>query len=371
MTDTKRPKKSRNASSRSPSGSTTTPKEVPVSKKTEADKPDIAAQLQSFLARARTDKEIETKFGKAGLEALAALALKVPKGFRLKEGRNQYQEKTSYLEQIVFPGNVKVKKRIWTMRQSQNDPDYVAVQFPEDLDFTREKEKNALRIFPIDSVWFSDYLCDEERFDEYLRWLAEKDYAFAFLNGDIIGGHNYVKETAAHVRESLKRRLAPVAHKILWAQSGPLEARMAKIDGVEPLQVICRELGIHHTDRPVRADVYWKNPRKPIEIYALHGRSQARKDGAKANAIIDAVVNQNFPHFTVMGHLKEGMTNTMTVRRIDPIEMTIKEHTAYAIICPGFLKYEGSEAEKKGYPPPAQGTVAMIIYADNRHEASS
>lgn len=369
MATTKRPKKSRPASSRPKADSTTTPKEVPMRKNDE--KPDLATQLVSFLTRARTDKEIETKFGKDALAALASLAASPPKGFRLKEGKSQYQEKTSYLEQIVFAKDVKVKKRIWTMRQSKNDPDYLAIAFPSDLDFTREKEKNALRIFPIDSVWFSDYLCDEERFDEYLRWLAEKDYAFAFLNGDIIGGHNYTKETAAHVRESLKRRLAPVAHKILWAQSGPLEARMSKIDGVEPLQVICRELGIHHTDRPIRADVYWKNPQKPIEIYALHGRSQARKDGAKVNASMDAMVNQNFPHFTVLGHLKEGMTNTMTVRRLDPISLTIKEHTAYAIICPGFQKYEGSEAEKKGYPPPAQGTVAMIIYADNRHEASS
>ena len=169
MSDTKRPRPSQNKGR--PGADSTTKKEVPVQKN---DKPDLATQLQSFLARARTDKEIKDKFGEPGLAALAALAQKPPKGFRLKEGRNQYQEKTSYLEQIVFAKDVKVKKRIWTSRQSKNDPDYLAITFPPDLDFTKEADKNALRIFPIDSVWFSDYLCNEERFDEYLRWLAEK-----------------------------------------------------------------------------------------------------------------------------------------------------------------------------------------------------
>jgi len=336
-----------------------------------ADEQGLRDKLAEYLSRARTDKEVASKFGNEALAEMAKLGENPPKGYKLKEGRNEYQEKTSYLEKKEYAREIRVAKRIFGIRASDNDPDYLSVAFPPDLDFTKEKGKNALRIVPFDTVHFSDHLCDEDRFREYLQYVEKKPYAFAFLNGDIIGGHGYDEDTAPEIRDRLKRLLAPVSHKILWAQSGPLERKMAKIDGIEPLQAVCRELGIHHTARPVRADVSWKQPAKPIEFYAFHGRSQARKDGSKINAILDAVIGQNFPHFTVMGHVKEGMAHNLTVRRLNPVQFKIVEHSAYAIVCPGFLKHEGSEGELKGYPPPAVGSVVCIIDADNNHHASS
>ena len=118
------------------------------------------------------------------------------------------------------------------------------------------------------------------------------------------------------------------------------------------------------------AEAAWQ-PQKPIEFYALHGRSQARKAGSKVNAIQDVVTDNNFPHFTILGHLQHGTTKGYTVRRIDPIRETIVEHTAYGIICPGFRVHHGSEGEKKGYPHPAMGTVGCWIDSNNGHHAGS
>lgn len=338
------------------------------------DEQAVREKLIEFLSRARTNREIETKFGKEGLSELSKLAEVLPKGFRLKKGRNAYQEDTVYLEQIIYPREIKVQKRVFELRVSENDPDYLAIIFPPEMDFVRdnkENDKHAIRILPLDEVRWGDFLCDQERFKEYLNYIDAKPYVFAFFNGNIIGGSGYTKDDAAQIREEFKRLIAPVAHKILWAQSGPLEAKMQRVDGVEPFQAVCRELGIHHADRPVHADVYWKHPTKPVEFAAYHGRSQARNPGAKANAIVAIIINENFPHFCVLGHLKDGHTYTMTARRLSPVQFRIVEHSAHAIICPGFLKHQGSEEEKKGYPSPATGTVACVICADNRHEASS
>lgn len=336
-----------------------------------AQKPtNVRDQLIEFLTRSRTDGEIVAKFGKDALDELKLLAGSPPQGFNFCEGRNHFQEKTSYLERSISGREIKVEPRVWTMLHSENDPDYLAIIFPPELDFTKDQSKNALRIFPIDTVKYGDHRCDEDRFKKFLRYL-EKPYAFAFLNGAIIGGSGYDKISAVVIRDEFRRLLAPYAHKILWAQSGQHEQRMTRVDGVEPLQAICRDLGIYHTDRPVSADIYWKLPTKPIESYAIHGCSNARKDGAKANSARDIVMLQNFPHFTFVGHLQEGMSMTYTVRRLDPIKHKIKEQPANVIICPGFMKFEGSDAEKKGYPPPATGTVVAIIGADNTHKASS
>lgn len=327
--------------------------------------------LAEFLSRARTDKEISSKFDGPGMTELASLAKNPPEGYRLREGHNAFQEKTSYLERVLGAGPIKIKKRVFQLLHSENDPDYVAVVFPPELDFSDDPSESALRVFPIDSSFWGDHLCDRETLIKFFQYLEAKPYAFAFLLGDNIGGTSYTKETAVEIREDFTRHLAPIAHKILFAQSGPLEAKMGRVDGVDPLHAVCQDLGIYHTDRPISMDVYWKNPTKPIEWYCIHGRSNARKDGAKTNAVIDIAVTNNFPHFTVLGHLKEGIVNNLTARRLDPVELTVKEHSAITIICSGFQKYEGSLAEKKGYPPPATGTVVGIIGADNSHKASS
>lgn len=338
-----------------------------------APKPEktLRDKLIEFLNRARTDKEMISKLGQESLTELTALSKSPPDGYRLREGRNTFQEKTSYLERVLGNRNVKVKKRIFQLLHSENDPDYVAVVFPPDLDFSDDPSESALRIFPIDSSYWGDHLCDREALIKYLQYIESKPYAFAFLLGNNIGGTDYTKETAVEIREDFKEHLAPIAHKILFAQSGPLEARMSRVDGVDPLHAVCQELGIYHTDRPVSLDVYWKHPTKPIEWYCIHGMSSARKDGAKINAVIEIAVTNNFPHYTVLGNLKEGNVNNLTARRLDPVEFTVKEHSAITIICSGFQKYEGSLAEKKGYPPPATGTVVGIIGADNSHKASS
>lgn len=331
----------------------------------------IREEVAKFLARARTEKEIRFKHGEAGVVALGELEQKPPAGFRFRKSKNAYQEPTSYLERVLAWKPVKVKTRVFTIRHSENDPDYLSVIFPKELDFSKDPRNSALRIFPIDESRWGDHLCDREKLLEYLRYLEVKPYAFAFLNGNNIGGSHYTKLTAQETREDFLRHLAPVAHKILWAQSGPLEARMMRVDNIEPLHEICVQLGIHHTDRPITADIYWKNPMRPVEFYAIHGRSGARKDGAKVNAILDVTYAQNFPHFTVMGNLREGNVNTLTVRRLDPVGHTVKEHPATTILCPGFQRYEGSNQEKKGYPPPAKGTTVCIIRSDNTYEASS
>ncbi|MFA5853575.1 MAG: hypothetical protein WC866_00655 [Patescibacteria group bacterium] len=332
---------------------------------------ELRKQLTDFMVRARTEKEVKKKYGDRGLALLAGLVQTPPAGFRMKDGRNEWQEKTLYLEQILGKRVVKVGKRVFEIRHSENDIDYVSVIFPQSLDFADSPEDNQIRILPIDTVWYGDHGCDLERFKEYLLYIERKPYVFAFLNGDIIGGSDYTKDTAVLRRAELKELLKPVAHKILWAQSGPLERRMRRVDGIEPLADVCNDLKIHHTDRPVGADVYWKIPTKPIEFVALHGRSQARKDGSKVNALQDIVVGNNFPHFVVLGHLQEGITKSFTVRRRDPVNLTILEHTTIGIVCPGFRKHRGSDAEKKGYPSPAMGTVGCLIGADNSHKAAS
>ncbi|PJA89861.1 MAG: hypothetical protein CO137_02010 [Candidatus Magasanikbacteria bacterium CG_4_9_14_3_um_filter_32_9] len=337
--------------------------------KEERERQKMVEKVFVFLSRARTAESVKYKFGTIGLEIFQEFRDKNPDGFILKQGESPYGEVTYYFEQIVN-GCVEVKPRIFTIMQSENDRDYLGIIFPQDLDFSERKEDSAIRIIPIDSVTFGDHLCDLGAFKEVLRRLATKPYVFAFFNGNILGGSSYTEFTASDLRHEFKSLIAPVAHKILWAQSGNVEDSASNVDGVDPLRDVCLDLGIHHTVRPVRADVYWKDPLNPIEFYAIHGRSGAKKDGSKLNAILEVAKNQNFPHFTIMGHLEEAIVDDSVVYSADPTNNKIKESKSYLIICPGFRIYTGSVREIKGYTPPVSGRVECIIHSDNAPEAT-
>lgn len=339
-----------------------------------AKKKALDEKMDQFLARARTEDEFIHKFGEGSIETLKDRVANPPEGFVMKNGVNNFQQKTYYLSRVVVHKRGEqpaIKKRVFSTMQSDNDPDYLAIIFPPDLSFTKDKEMEALKIFPIDSSYWGDHLCDKQRLIKYINWLESKPYAFAFLNGDNIGGTGYNKWTAADHCKSFSALLRPVAHKILWAQSGDLELNMQRIDGIDPLRHVCHELGIHHTDRPVMADIYWRSPMHPIEITAIHGRSNASQAGAMVNAVNKMAIAQNFPHFTVLGHLQAAHSEANTVRRLDPVNLTIKEHVAYSVIAPGFRRYEGSIQEKKGLPPKPKGTVVIKIKANNDFLAES
>lgn len=322
-------------------------------------------QVIDFLKRARTDDEIVQKFGKNGLKEADLIAVQPPDGQRILFGQNGFQQRTRCLERV--PGKfVKPQARIFSLRVSNGDPAYIAIIFPQEQDFSDDE----IRIVPFDSVHFGSKTSDLKRFKSHLRYL-EEDHAFGYLNGNIFGAQGYTKHTAEERRAELRELLAPVAHKILFAQSGTSEERLTRVDGVEPLQAICQDLGIYHTDRPLSVDFYWKKKKSPIELYTIHGRSNAIEAGAKANLGEKIARNQNFPHFVVHGRLKEGRTGCITARRLDPIRLQVVEHPTFVLFCPGFEQFEGSNEEKKGKEYPAMGGVALIIKSDNTHHASN
>jgi hypothetical protein len=123
-----------------------------------------------------------------------------------------------YLERTLGKGDLKMKKRAFELRHSENDPDYVAVVFPPDLEFASDPSESALRIFPIDSSYWVDYLCDRDHLIKFFQYLQAKDYAFAFLLGPATGSASSCS-TTRRLRRSVTKastwRL--VASSVTWA----------------------------------------------------------------------------------------------------------------------------------------------------------
>src|SRR3989339_486504 len=166
----------------------------------------------------------------------------------------------------------------------------------------------------------------------------------------------------------LQNKLGRIAHKILWAQPGTNEEFMQKFN-IDPLQFVCGEYNIPYFQEPVYVDVMWK--KHVFTFYCLHGRSNAHTKGGKINAVSRSASFQEFVMFTVMGHIKDKVVNPIIKIERDPIGFELKDKMQYMVICPGFLKYFGSEEAKKGYKPHTLGTVSCRLYANGTYRTSN
>ncbi len=319
-----------------------------------------------FLVKSRTIEEIIKKF-KIEISEAKELLESLPKGYRLITQLNEVREKTF----ILLPNldlEVELKPKIWEYILQKDGEPYVVIDFSK----AKSTDKwNKINIVPISDAHIGDPGHDEATFDEYLNWIANNDEVFAFFNGNI-----FKKFTKAEQKDGvisarfseLKKKLARISHKILWAQAGTNEAACEKL-GFDPLEMICKDFDIPYFDEPVYVDILWKG--HTFTFFCIHGRSQAQTRGGKFNAALRPLAFQDFTMFTIMGHIKDKIVNPITKIQRDAENFTLKKLAPIVIVCPGFKKYFGSEEARKGYKPPSIGTVSCRLHSDGTYATSN
>lgn len=312
-----------------------------------------------FLIKSRVKQEIADKF-KISIKETEELLKCVPHKYRLGVQKTEIGE-DAYMLLPEMSNSPKDRGRIWDFKKHETEP-YIVINFPNN-------SWKKINIVPISDVFFGDPQHDEAMFDEYINWISRTPHVFCFLNGNIFKKFVKAEEVALNKAiTDLQNKLVRISHKILWAQSGTNEEFMQK-GNINPLQFICDEYDVPYFHEPVYTDVMWK--KHIFTFYSLHGRSNAQTKGGKINAVSRSASFQEFVMFTVMGHIKDKVVNpTIKIER-DPINFTLKDRMQYMIICPGFLKYFGSEEAKKGYKPHTLGTVSCRLYADGKYRTSN
>src|SRR3989344_1056525 len=185
-------------------------------------------KLIGFLQKAHTLEDLAKEFGVS--VAVAKRNLK-----RVVDNHELFSlydsDGSLFYRYCAMPEKLEIKPRVWQCVLSQDERiPYQVINFP-DNDWER------ITIIPLyDVQWGSDGH-DEKKFDEYIRFIEKTENAFAFGGGDTLqnalinspGGSIYDQKMRPRLQvPTLIQKLAPIAHKMLWALTGNHEARSEK-----------------------------------------------------------------------------------------------------------------------------------------------
>jgi hypothetical protein len=335
--------------------------------KKKAEKPPVSdEQLARFMTRGRSVREVAKAFDLSKEEAEQRLA-KGFDGYDLFVGPKNVEGDPTYVA-VPRAGTFKVSDKAWQWKEAPAGQPYGAVQFPKD--FNHQK----IRIIPLDGILYGDQAHDAARFDAIVKKIAREPNTFCFLNGDIIaeikGGKREAREQRLlELAVEFGNKMRPIAHKIMWAQQGCLEARSRLHQGFDPLEHFCGKAGIPYFTEPVYVDLFWGD--QLFTIWTMHGHSTAQVKGAKMNALRRPAQVHEFTHFILMGHVGDSIWNRVIKVCRDPVAGSLIPREEFHVILNNFKHYFGTRAARRGETPPSNEAVVLYVYPSGDHHVKT
>jgi len=237
------------------------------------------------------------------------------------------------------------KNRIWSYKLAENDKPAVAILFPDDLSWRR------MRIVPLADFWFGHKLFDRSSMEEKIGWILSSPHVFCCFNGDGIYPRRIRKENEEdqgewdRLDEEFTRLLAPIAHKMLWAQAGCFEDVMVE-RYYDSMKNFCEKFDIPYFRTPLSAEIHWAG--NIFSFHCVHGKSASVEKGAKINAALKSSLKEDFHNYFVMSHIRDSITKK-TIRRVEDIfDFDLKEREQHVLITPSCINYDESREAKRG-----------------------
>lgn len=337
----------------------------------------LAREFLSYLKVSRTISNLRKRYEPEILDLL--LSYDYP-GYSLFNQVNDYGE-PCYILLPDISEDLNIKPRNWKYYNSYiEDYDsepvpqaYHLVQLPDEV--FEHTEEGRVDIIPLYDVHYGHYGHKFKKFLSYVRYIEETPNVYTFLGGDIMEnalddgrGLSYDQQKPPQTQlNEITRILAPVAHKCLFAIPGNHEWRTHKKSGVEPMFVLAKRLDIPYFDGPVYCSILGKGHK--WKLYAFHGKTGSQTKGGKLNSAGRPRRYTDFINWFVSGHVHEPVLDNETCIVEDPVNCRLVYKTQWTVVCPSFLRYEGTYAYREGYPPPGKGGVTLSMYASGDYIA--
>lgn len=323
------------------------------------------AEIIQYMTKGRKLDEMASK-------GITRESLNDIEGYDVYETRNNWQELTYLLLPVIKKREIKPK--IWTYQWAPGGESYLMVQFPK----RGTKNWKKIKVVPLADVHFGSNAHMAEKFREYVNWIASRDDVFVVIVGDLLenahgdsckGIAEYEQEIrpASQVQQ-MADILSPIAHKILVAHPGNHEDRSRTRD-YDPLERLCELLDVPYSYFPVHMDLNWNS--YVFSFHIQHGRSGAQSEGGKINSALKVLHNSEHTCFVISAHVHDSkvLQKDRVVR--DRVNFRLALKKQYVIICPSFLSFFSSYADKAGYEPGSTGTVNCDLYPDGDYFATA
>lgn len=263
---------------------------------------------------------------------------------------------------------------------------YHRVFIPDDVLDEKGKPAKYIELFPFSDVHWGHKCCDKKNHNLDVKEVGKRPNRFAFLNGDNIenslgdsaGGAAWMEQDAMpeqqvdQVTEVYRR----IAHKIVVARPGNHEERSEKKTGINPLKIVCERLKIPYFAGPSNMEIIWRGYR--WTFFMKHGTGGSNSPGGKLNNAGKDRMYTDFRNFFIMGHVHDEMTHkvvrSVRRRKVGPEgveEFWVEYPKEYKVICPSYLLYDDTYAERAGYSPGSRNTIVIQLFANGDYHVVS
>jgi len=255
---------------------------------------------------------------------------------------------------------------------------YQRVIIPDDVLGPNNKPAKCIEIVPFYDIHVGHRQCDMDLFRADVEKVRRRPNRFAIFGGDSIenalgdsaGGAAWADQSFPpdEQRVVFEEEIRGISHKTLVMIPGNHEHRTTKKALMCPLREVAKSLEIPYFMGPVILDVTWRGFRWTFHI--SHGRSGSNTPGGKLNAV-GKPRNYVVADYFIMGHVHDKKSHR--VSRLVPrrefrdgklVSFGIMQKVERKIICPSYLKYEGTYAQQAGYTPGSRESVIIQLNAD-------
>lgn len=258
---------------------------------------------------------------------------------------------------------VKIKNRIFSYSRSERFP-YIVINLPPP-----PRGFKSWKIFPIGDNHHGSQSENRKFFESQIERIKKTPNALAILKGDSIEnsgkaspGASVFQQTISpqKQKESFITLMAPIAHKILWAEGGNHDKdRSMKVNGSDIARDIAHSLNVEYFIGAVYADIICGDNK--WDIMSWHGTSGAMTKSGKINNVMKKREFHS-AHIYFMGHVHDlgSVFDFELVKNPKKLELAYKKRLY--ILTGSTQGYFESYAEEWILPPvPCGYAIAELL----------
>lgn len=244
---------------------------------------------------------------------------------------------------------------------------YVTVRFDP-------RKYSTIELLALTDVQFGHLYCNEDKFDEYLRWLLSEKNRFVLFLGDMIDAATAISiaspyentvEPQGQVFRFVEKAM-PIRHRILGYCGGNHERRGVKTFG-DLGRLIATLLEVPYSAGKQFIDVHY-GEHTPFRNSIWHGRGASITKGAKAQ-MLHRFMGQGDSQAYWVGHLHDGII--LFDWREKRERGRIKLEKIVGTMSTSFLEHYGTYAEVAGLPGSDTMMTRVVLYPTGKWELTA
>jgi len=228
-------------------------------------------------------------------------------------------------------------------------------------------DSDCIRLIPLGDVHYGARNCAKQKFLDTIDFIKNTKDTYMLGMGDLlenatrysVGSGVYQQIPPEQQYEEMIDILRPIRKKIIGMHVGNHEDRSIKEVGLNPMQLMCRELDITYLGYSVFSKLKVGN--NNYIIHSTHGSAGSRLPQSKIATVIRQA--QSFEaDIYLYGHLHELAEYTGLHKYVDTRNKHVKEKKRHYILTGSFLEYDDSYAEQKSLIPAKLGCPRISLY---------